>query len=516
MKNLLKKTVFILSMLFTTITASAYDFEVDGIYYSIESLSDLTVKVVQGDVKYEGDIVIPVSVKYNNRTLSVIAIGEEAFRECGNLTSVTIPNSVTSIGYSTFRECGNLTSVTIPNSVTSIGDYAFYYCYGLTSVTIPNSVTSIGEYAFYNCYGLTSVTIPNSVTSIGGYAFSNCDGLTSVTIPNSVTSIGNSAFSSCHQLKIITLHEGLEEIGGYCFAYSGIEELIIPNSVTTIGEKALSGIDDLKMLQIGTGLNNMGNPHTDYYEKWNWFNNDLEKYKNFEILKISDSDVVFDFKDWSKCWDGYYNKYYYDNLSLFPLKEIYIGRPLTWDQESYCPFSNIKTLNKIEFGGFCEKNYKLTRSTALKTLILGENIKNVYTGSYILANNLTEIYIKALVPPTVDEDFENKIYLNTTLYIPKGTLEAYQAADIWKNFWNIVEYDYTNMSKVETVTRDNVSVMVEGSSIVVNSPVPDATIDLYDLSGRLLYRGQDSSIDNLTGGIYIVKLLGKTFKVAVK
>ena len=70
---------------------------------------------------------------------------------------------------------------------------AFYNCGKLTSVTIPESVTSIGGYAFYNCSGLTSVTIPNSVTSIGGSAFSGCSGLTSVTIPNSVTSIGSNA-----------------------------------------------------------------------------------------------------------------------------------------------------------------------------------------------------------------------------------------------------------------------------------------------------------------------------------
>ena len=112
----------------------------------------------------------------------VTSIGDYAFSECTELTSVTIPNSVTSIGNGAFGICTGLTSVTIPNSVTSIGEEAFQYCSGLTSVTIPNSVTSIGLGAFDGCTRLTSVTIPNSVTSIGDYAFDGCTGLTSMTV----------------------------------------------------------------------------------------------------------------------------------------------------------------------------------------------------------------------------------------------------------------------------------------------------------------------------------------------
>ena len=111
----------------------------------------------------------------------VTSIGDFAFYDCSDLTSVTIPNSVTSIGEHAFDGCSGLTSVTIPNSVTSIGNGAFSGCSGLTSITIPNSVTNIGKSAFLGCTGLTSITIPNSVTSIGDYAFGVCEGLTSIT-----------------------------------------------------------------------------------------------------------------------------------------------------------------------------------------------------------------------------------------------------------------------------------------------------------------------------------------------
>ncbi|MBR5570372.1 MAG: leucine-rich repeat domain-containing protein [Oscillospiraceae bacterium] len=132
-----------------------------------------------------------------------------ALRECTELTSLTIPDSVTSIGNFAFEYCTGLTSITIPESVTSIGYYAFYNCTSLTSVTIGDGVTSIGENTFYNCISLSSVTIGNSVTSIGQSAFSCCTSLTSVSIPDSVTSIGKWAFSNCISLKYNEYKGGL-------------------------------------------------------------------------------------------------------------------------------------------------------------------------------------------------------------------------------------------------------------------------------------------------------------------
>ena len=188
-------TMLILSVFFS-ISASAYDVEVDGIYYNIVTKGK-AAEVTKGDNNYSGDVTIPETITVDNVVYNVTSIGEEAFIICTAITSITIPNSVTSIGGRAFSVCTGLTSITIPNSVTSIGDDAFHNCTGLTSITIPNSVTSIGSSTFLGCTGLTSITIPNSVTSIGDYAFSYCTGLTSITIPNSVTSIGSEAFSGC-------------------------------------------------------------------------------------------------------------------------------------------------------------------------------------------------------------------------------------------------------------------------------------------------------------------------------
>ena len=284
------KHLFTTLLLLCTTVASAHDFEVEGIYYTITDATNKTVEVTYRgsyynsyDNEYTGSVVIPESVTYDGTTYSVTSIGEIAFRGCTGLTSITIPNSVTSIEHDAFAYCTGLTSITIPNSVTSIENYAFLGCKELTSITIPNSVTSIGNHAFDGCKGLTSITIPNSVTSIGNYAFLGCTGLTSITIPNSVTSIGNNAFDGCTGLTSITIPNSVTSIESYAFYYctgltsvvipnsvtsiedyafyycSGLTSIEIPNSVTSIGKRAFRGCSGLTSIVIGNSVTSIGN-----------------------------------------------------------------------------------------------------------------------------------------------------------------------------------------------------------------------------------------------------------------
>ena len=149
------------------------------------TLDDQGVLTLEGTGEIEFDYFEQVPWKSLSFTKLVIGdgitkIGQQVFKGCKGMTSVTIPSSVTSIEYYAFWECTGLTSVTIPSSVTSIAECTFQECTGLTSVTIPSSVTSIGRSAFYGCRGLTSVTIPSSVTSIESGAFGGCTGLTKI------------------------------------------------------------------------------------------------------------------------------------------------------------------------------------------------------------------------------------------------------------------------------------------------------------------------------------------------
>ncbi|HUD82558.1 MAG TPA: leucine-rich repeat protein, partial [Candidatus Saccharimonadales bacterium] len=158
---------------------------------------------------YTGSGAVNIPGMINN--LPVTGIGQNAFKDL-DLTSVTIPDSVTTIGAHAFDTCTALGSVTIGSGVTSIGDLVFQDCFSLTNVTIDNGVTSIGGWMFADCSSLTSVVIPDSVTSIGEEAFSYCTSLTSVMIGNGVTSIGEIAFQGCFSLATITIPASVTSI----------------------------------------------------------------------------------------------------------------------------------------------------------------------------------------------------------------------------------------------------------------------------------------------------------------
>lgn len=134
------------------------------------NVSDGVLSEYTGD---ESSVSIPSKVGSSN----VIAIGTGAFMGNTNITTVSIPSTVTRIGIEAFSDCTNLRSISLPSSLQSIGIGAFCSCTSLTNVDIPSGVTSIGDDAFADCTKLSSITIPSSVVSIGDNAFGGCNNL---------------------------------------------------------------------------------------------------------------------------------------------------------------------------------------------------------------------------------------------------------------------------------------------------------------------------------------------------
>jgi len=167
----------------------------------------------------------------------VTAIGEYAFSNCDNLTSVTLPDGVTIIEGRAFYNCTSLANINIPDSISTIAIETFYNCQSLKSITIPDSVTHIGYYAFQYCRSLQNVIIGNGVKTIANYAFDWCEAIQDIIIPDSVTSIGYGAFRNCTSLKKV-----------YCFPAAppvlGNEYVFYNNASGRIIYIQISSLDD--------------------------------------------------------------------------------------------------------------------------------------------------------------------------------------------------------------------------------------------------------------------------------
>ena len=129
---------------------------------------------------------------------------------------------ISNIGDYAFYGMTNLTSVTLPGSITSIGKCAFAFCSSLETITIPSSTASVGDSAFEACAALKSITLPGTTTQLGDGAFAYCHSLTSATIAGKVESISADTFTGCKNLKALTVLAGIESFDEKSFTDSGI------------------------------------------------------------------------------------------------------------------------------------------------------------------------------------------------------------------------------------------------------------------------------------------------------
>ena len=249
--------------------------------YPVEG-GDLSFNVKTGTITKADNTITAAEIPGSILGVSVTSIGNNAFKNCRSLSSVTIHAGVTSILASAFSGCSALTSVTIPTSVTSIGDYAFYSCSSLTSLVLPEGVENIGTNVFVACSNLRSLTIPSSVKKMGAvidygedlsytpelerviisdvgawcridffddynlilnplecadHLYLNGKKVTELKIPEGVTSIADSVFKRCHDLVSVEF----------------------PGSVINIGAEAFAWCDNLTSVSFGEGIKIIGN-----------------------------------------------------------------------------------------------------------------------------------------------------------------------------------------------------------------------------------------------------------------
>lgn len=209
-----------------------------GTFYNCRALTTL---VISDNAMLDASFTVVNT--YAKETLETVKIGKgeignSAFSNCTNLTTVELGDGVTSIGKSAFLKCTQLPSITIGSGVTSIGTSAFNGCTALTKAEIKSG--AIGDNAFQDCKSLTDVTLGDGVTSIGRNAFLRCTVLTAIKIGSSVRTIESFAFSGCEALKEVTISAAQVKSGAFSKA-TALEKVTFGNDVTNIAAGVFNG-----------------------------------------------------------------------------------------------------------------------------------------------------------------------------------------------------------------------------------------------------------------------------------
>lgn len=152
----------------------------------------------------------------------------------------------------------------------------------------------------------------------------------------------------------------------------------------------------------------------------------------------------------------------------------------------------------------------------LERVVIGRSVNKIMPATFRYCESLRTIYLLNPVPPTVLESsqFTQQNYANATLYVPEGSLSAYQAADPWMNFYSIKEFETTDVSDVEAA---GLSVSADGGNIIVENA--HGRVSVYTVSGALV-GSADADGGRVTiavpgRGVYVVKAGGKAVKVSL-
>ena len=180
-----------------------------------------------------------------------------------DIKSAVIASGITNIASYMFENCTNLSTVSVPSTVSKIGVGAFDNS-GITSFTVNSGVTALNAYTFRNCKKLKSVTFKgSSIRVISGSVFENCTSLTSIKLPAETDAIYNSAFKGCTNLKTVvmptiakkyTISDGSTmdpHIDNYAFyGCKSLESMTLPKGIESINGYAFAGCTSMKWIKI--------------------------------------------------------------------------------------------------------------------------------------------------------------------------------------------------------------------------------------------------------------------------
>ena len=330
-------------------------------------------------------------------------------------------NYVGSAGENKVTQIMNNTVVSLSTEdlkgVTNIKDYIFRNCTSLENVELPNTIESIGSYAFYGCTGLTEFKIPDSVTTIGSYVFNSCSNLDTLYMGNGVTSIGSNSFVSCPLSKMY-IHDlehwfnnaildmiGVIRLDEIYLNNELIEDVIVPDTVTTIPRECFIYVKSIKSVTISDSVTRVMDSAFSECEN-------LETVTFGDNIELLNTHVFARSTKLNKLINS--DKVGYVNSSCF--------------QDCTGLTGEISFLNATQI-----KNYAFAGCKNISSFVLGEVCTTISASAFRNCSNLRTLTIKATTPPSLANT--NAISTaTTTIYIPKGTLEAYSTATNWSSF----------------------------------------------------------------------------------
>lgn len=300
-------------------------------------------------------------------------------------------------------------------------------------IEFDRAVNTIGDYAFNGwelgwCLCLKHITLPESITHIGEYAFSYQDELKEIIIPNGVSTIGDSAFYGC-DLKRVTIPNSVQIIGEGSFACLGI--LSFKGKFATEDGKAL--ISDNTFIQYANG--NKAKTYT-IPNNIIKIGNEAFFLSNLQCIIIPDGVTVIGDSAFSNCGN---------------LTDLVIPETVTVIGDS--AFFNCGNLTNLVIPEAVTTigDYAFVGCSSLESVTIGNSITTIGDYLFLGCVSLTSVYCKAIVPPlinTIDPHdsydlFDDVTDGSLTIYVPRESVEAYKAADGWKEYADIiVGYDF--------------------------------------------------------------------------
>ncbi len=406
---------------------------------------------------------------------------------------------VTEIAARAFMQNGTIETIQFPAGLKYIGSWAFYECSTLQSVALPDAIEKTDTCCFRHCVSLESVDLGNGIKEVGYGTFLGNPGLTSIDFPASVDIIGQYVVNQCANLKTVNINsESLQTVGYLAFAETGVTEVIFPATVDKIENAAVRDCDALTHCVLPTNLTEMP-PQM------------FSLCDNIEVVELPESYTALT----AECFYGCVNlkTINLDNIIRYDHACMYECAALTGDMvfnenTTYigdyafrgAGFSGITVGPNVE----TIDNYAFWANYNLKNVELSEGVQAIGMGAFgdtrfttitfpstvvdvegyaVLQNpNLVALGCKAVdVPDMVTKLDLVSDYNATTLYVPEASIEAYKAADIWKNFVNVLPIDempvfadYTQDGAVyELNLTKGTAILVDGKATTGDFVVPN-------------------------------------------